>query len=58
MVVRRDFVDKIVIEHTTDLVNHLYFMLLKIWDLDLSKKLGRKTRVLHVYDNRVGQGYT
>ena len=42
-VVRRNLVDKIVIEHKTDLVNHPYFMLLEIWDLDLSKKPGRKT---------------
>ncbi len=55
---RRDLVNKIVVEHRTDLVNDLYFILLEIWDLDLSKKPGRKTRVLNVYDNQVGQRYT
>ncbi len=56
--VRRDLEDKIVVEDSRDLVNHLYFMLLEIRDLDLSKKPGRKTRVLNVYDNQVGQGCT
>ena len=43
MAVKRYLLDKIVVEHKTDLVNHSYFMLVEIWDLDLSKKPGRKT---------------
>ena len=50
-VVRKNLVDKIVIEHKTDLMNYLYFILLEIQDLDLSKTLGRNIRVFNVYDN-------
>lgn len=56
--VKRDLLNKIIVEHRTDLVNHPYFMLLEIRDLDLSKQPRRKTRVLNAYDNRVGQGCT
>ena len=57
--VRKDLLDKIAVEHRTDLVNHPYFILLEIRDLDQqSKRPGRKTRVLNAYDNRVGQGCT
>ena len=57
--IRKDLMDKLVIENRTDLVNHPYFILLEIWELDqLSKKPRRKTRALNVYDNRVGQGCT
>lgn len=42
--VRKDLLDKIVIEHRTDLVNHPYFIFLEIRDLDQrSKWPGRKT---------------
>lgn len=57
--IRKDLTDKLVVENRTDLVNHLYFILLEIWELDQqSKKPGRKTRALNVYDNRVGQSCT
>ncbi len=57
--VRRTLVDKIVVDHRTDLINHPYFMLLEIQELDpRSKRLGRKTRVVNAYDNRVGRGCT
>lgn len=57
--VRKDLIDKIMIDHRTNLVNHLYFMLLEIWELDpRSKRPGRKTRVVNIYDNQVGRGCT
>lgn len=34
MVVKKDLLDKIVVKQKTDLVLHLYFILLEIWDLD------------------------
>ena len=53
--VRKDLLDKIFVEHRTDLINQPYFVLLEIWDLDQqTKRPGRKTRVLNVHDNRVG----
>lgn len=57
--IRKELTDKIVIEHRTDLINHPYVMLLEICELDpRSKKPGRKTRAVNVYDNRVGRGCT
>lgn len=57
--VRKDLVYKIVIDHRTDLVNHPYFMLLEIRELNpRSKRLRRKTWVVNVYDNQVGRGCT
>ena len=57
--VRKDLLNKIVIEHRTDLVNHPYFILFEIQDLDQqSKRPGKKTRVPNAYDNRVKQGCT
>ncbi len=57
-VVQKDFTDKIMIEHRTDLINHLYVTLLEIRKLDpRSKKPTRKTQIINVYDNRVGRGY-
>lgn len=57
--VRKDLLDKIVVKYMTDLVNHLYFVFLEIWDLNQQTKWpGQKTQVFNVYDNRVGQGCT
>ena len=45
--VRENLVDKIVVDHKTDLVKHPYFMLLETRERDpRSKKPGRKTRVV------------
>lgn len=57
--VPKEFTNKIVVEHRTDLINHPYVMLLEIRKLDpRSKKSGRKMWVVNVYDNRVGRGCT
>lgn len=59
MAIQKELTDKIVIEHRTDLINHPYVMLLEICELDpRSKKPGRKTRVVNIYDNRVGRSCT
>ena len=53
--VRKDLLDKIIVEYRTDLINYPYFTLLEVWKLDQQLKWpGRKTRVLNVYDNRIG----
>lgn len=49
--VEKDLGDKIMVDHKTDLIYHLYFLLLKIRELDQSKKPRRKTRVVNVYNN-------
>ncbi len=57
--VKKDLVDKVVVDHKTDLIDHPYFMLLEVREIDSrSKRPGRKTRVINVYDNRVGRGCT
>ena len=50
--VRRDIVDKIVIEARTDLANHPYFMVIDV----IEEK--RRTRVVNCYDNWLGAPYT
>lgn len=57
--VRKEFTNMIFVDHRTDLINHLYVILLGIRKLDpRSKKPGRKMWVVNVYDNRVGRGCT
>lgn len=52
--VKKDLIDKVMVDHRTDLIDHPYFMLLDVRKLDLQSKIpGRKTRVINVYDNWV-----
>lgn len=54
MAIRKDLIDKIVVENRINLVNHPYFILLEIWELDqYSKTPGRKTQALNIYNNQV-----
>ena len=56
---KKELIDKIVVDHRTNLVNHPYFILLEIWELDFwLKKPERKTRVVNLYDNWVGRDCT
>lgn len=55
--VRKDILDKVIIENRTDLVNHPYCSVLNIKELHpISKNFLRRTRVVNVYDNKVGRG--
>lgn len=57
-VVRNNFGNRIIIDHRTNLIYYLYFMLLKIYKLDpQSKKLRRKTQVVNIYNNQVERDY-
>lgn len=59
MAVQKELTDKIVVEHRTDLINHPYIIRLEIRKLDSrSKKPARKTRIVNIYDNRVGRKCT
>ena len=45
----QELVDKIVVDHRTNLINYPYFMLLEIRKLDLQlKRLRRKIRVVNI----------
>lgn len=50
--------DKIIVENRTDLIDHHYFLGLDIPEIDGQSRSGRRTRVVNVYDNQVGQGHT
>lgn len=55
-IVRKNLIDKIMVDHRIDLVNHLYFMLLEIQKLDTqSKRPRRKIWVVNTYDNQIGR---
>lgn len=57
--VRKDLLDKIIVKYKTDLVNHHYFILVEIQDLDQQlKRLKKKTQVLNIYNNWVKQRST
>ena len=56
-VVRRDILNKVLIENRTDLVSHPYCLVLDIKELHpISGRVLRKTRVINLYDNKVGRG--
>ena len=55
--VRKDILNKVIIENRTDLVSHPYCIVLDIKELDpISGKYSRRTRVVNLYDNKVGNG--
>lgn len=54
--VRRDLGGRIVVETRSDLVDHPYVQAIDIWELDSQQKKKRKTRLVNVYDNWVGEG--
>ena len=57
MTVRKDILNKVIIDNRTDLVSHLYCSVLDIKELHaLTRKVLRKTRVVYLYDNKFGRG--
>ena len=56
--VRKDILNKVIIENRTDLVSHPYCIVLDIKELHPSfGKQSRRTRVVNLYDNKIGEGY-
>ena len=56
--VRKDILNKVIIENRTDLVSHPYCIVLDIKELNsVSGKISRRTRVVNLYDNKIGNGY-
>ena len=57
MVVRKDILNKVIIDNRTDLVSHPYCSILDIKELhQLTRKVLSKTRVVNLYNNKVGRG--
>lgn len=55
--VRKDIVSKIIIENRTNLVSHPYCMVIDIKKLHpQSGKSLQKTRIVNLYDNKIGRG--
>lgn len=54
--VRRELLNKKVIDARIDLLNHPYLMIVDVWDLDRDRNQTRRTRVINCYDNWVGTG--
>jgi hypothetical protein len=55
--VKRDITAQLIIEARTDLVNHPYALVLDIWDIhSYIKTKKRRTRLINIYDNRIGLG--
>ena len=55
--VRKDILHRVIIDNRTDLISHPYCSVLDIKELhSVSRKVMRKTRVVNLYDNKVGKG--
>jgi Endonuclease-reverse transcriptase len=52
--IRRDLLDKLIIEARLDLLNHPYLMAVDVWDLNRARARARRTRVVNCYDNWLG----
>lgn len=55
--VKKDILNKVIIKNWTDLVSHLYCIVLDIREFNpVSRKYSRRTRVDNFYDNKIGNG--
>ncbi len=58
MAVRKNVVDQVIFENRSDLASHPYCMILDIKELHPKNKNPiRRTQVVNIYDNIVGQGH-
>lgn len=58
-IIKKDFLNKIIIVYKTDLINHIYFIFFNIQNLDQQlKQPERKTYIFNAYKERVEQVYT
>ena len=54
--IRKDIPNTIMVENRTDLISHLYCICLDIKEIDeQTERRLRKTRVINLYDNKIGQ---
>lgn len=55
---KKNFVNKIIIDHKKDFIKYLYFILSEILKLDLQAwKLRKKISVINIYDNQIKVNY-
>ena len=55
--IRRDLVNKMIVEARTDLLDHPYLMAIDVWELNRAREKARRTRVINCYDNWLGMGH-
>ena len=54
--IKKDILDRVIIDNRTDLISHPYCLCLDIKEFDpKSKKSLRKTRITNLYNNKVSQ---
>lgn len=57
-VIKKDFVNKIVVDYKTDIIDYPYFILLEICKLKIySKRHERKIQGINIYNNWIKRGY-
>jgi hypothetical protein len=55
--IRRDLLNKVMVEARTDLLNHPYLMMMDVWELGRNRERIRQIRIINCYDNWLGPGY-
>ena len=54
--VRKDILNKVIIENQTNLVSHLYCIVLDIKELNqVLRKYSRRTKIVNLYDNKISR---
>lgn len=48
---------KVIVEARTDLLDHPYFMVMDVWELNRAREKTRRTRIINCYDNWLGMGH-
>ena len=57
--VRKDLLNETIVENQIDFVNYSYSMMLDITERDIyAKEQKRKTKIVNVYDNKLGERQT
>ena len=55
--IRRDLVNKVIVEARTDLIDHPYLIAMDVWELNRAREKTRRTRIINCYDNWLGIGH-
>ena len=53
----RDLVNKVIVEAQKDLLDHPYFIVVNVWELNRARERARRTQVINCYDNSLGMGH-
>ena len=58
IIIKKDILNKVIIENRTDLISHPYYIILDIREYNpISEKYLKKTRIVNFYDNKIDNGY-